>query len=201
MITRIFTLFFAFVLLSSFSDQEGYRIGDKALEFELKNIDGQMFSLKSTAVRGYVVVFTCNHCPFSKKYEDRLIKLNNITTPKGYPLVAINSNDAEQYPEDSFENMKVRAKEKGFNFPYLHDETQEVARTYGATKTPHVFVLAKEHGAFVVKYIGAVDDNTDDEAAVKMKYVENAIDALTTGNLINPELTKAIGCSIKWKKS
>jgi peroxiredoxin len=201
MITRIFTLFFAFVLLSSFSDQEGYRIGDKALEFELKNIDGQMFSLQSTAVRGYVVVFTCNHCPFSKKYEDRLIKLNNITTPKGYPLVAINSNDADQYPEDSFENMQVRAKEKGFNFPYLHDETQEVARTYGATKTPHVFVLAKEKGAFVVKYIGAIDDNTDDEAAVKMKYVENAIDALTTGNSIDPELTKAIGCSIKWKKS
>ena len=138
---------------------------------------------------------------FDKKYEDRLIKLNNITTPKGYPLVAINSNDADQYPEDSFENMQVRAKEKGFNFPYLHDETQEVARTYGATKTPHVFVLAKEKGAFVVKYIGAIDDNTDDEAAVKMKYVENAIDALTTGNSIDPELTKAIGCSIKWKKS
>jgi peroxiredoxin len=201
MITRIFTLFFAFVLLSSFSGQDGYRIGDKALEFELKNIDGKMFSLKSTSVRGYVLVFTCNHCPFSKKYEDRLIKLNSITTSKGYPLVAVNSNDAEQYPEDSFENMQVRAKEKGFTFPYLYDETQEVARTYGATKTPHVFLLAKENGALVVKYIGAIDDNTDDEAAVKIKYVENAVDALTSGTPVNPETTKAIGCSIKWKKS
>ncbi|MEZ5172315.1 MAG: thioredoxin family protein [Bacteroidia bacterium] len=200
MISKLSALLGVFLILTSFNTQEGYHVGDIARDFSLKNIDGQMVSLESLGARGYVVVFTCNHCPFAKKYEERLVKLNNITKPKGYPVVAINPNDVEQYPEDSFENMKIRAAEKGFNFPYLYDESQEIARAYGATKTPHVFLLQKIKGEFVVQYIGAIDDNTDDEAAVKIKYVENAVDALIQGNPIEPSSTKAIGCSIKWKK-
>ncbi|MEX1189053.1 MAG: thioredoxin family protein [Bacteroidia bacterium] len=191
---------FSLILLSSFVNHQGYHIGDTATDFNLKNIDGKMVSLSSMKAEGYVVVFTCNHCPFAKKYEDRLVKLNKITSAKGYPVVAINSNDAEQYPEDSFENMKVRAEEKKFNFPYLHDESQAIARTYGATKTPHVFVLNKEGDDLKVRYIGAIDDNTEDAAAVKIKYVENAIDALKSKKPIEIQETKAIGCSIKWKK-
>lgn len=188
------------ILLSSFTNHQGYHIGDTATDFKLKNIDGKTVSLSSIEGKGYVVVFTCNRCPFAKKYEERLVKLNNFSSSKGYPVVAINPNDAVQYPEDSFENMRVRAKEKGFNFPYLHDESQKIARTYGATKTPHVFLLNKEENNLKVRYIGAIDDNTEDAAAVKIKYVEEAINALVEGKPIEIKETKAIGCSIKWKK-
>jgi hypothetical protein len=118
----------------------------------------------------------------------------------GYPVVAINPNDDVAYPDDSFENMKVRAKNKKFTFPYLRDESQQIARTYGATKTPHVYLLKKEGKELKVEYIGAIDDNSQDAAAVKEKYVETAVDNLLKGEAIKTTSTKAIGCSIKWKK-
>ena len=178
---------------------EGLHIGDTAPDFKLKNIDGSMVSLADMKdAKGYIVVFTCNHCPYAVMYEDRLVELHNTYAPKGYPVVAINPNDTEVVPSDSFEAMQERAKEKAFPFVYLMDEGQKVYPKYGATKTPHVFLLSKEK---VVSYIGAIDDNHEDETAVKVKYLENAIAAMEKGVAADPETTKAIGCSIKTVKN
>ena len=176
----------------------GYNIGDIATDFKLKNIDGNMVSMADYPdAKGFIVIFTCNHCPYAKMYEDRIIELDKNYTSKGYPVIAINPNDPEIQPEDSFKNMQKRAKEKGFEFPYVIDEKQEVFPVYGATKTPHVFLLNDKK---VVEYIGAIDDNARDAAGVKEKFVENAIAAMQNGEKPNPATTKAIGCSIKYKK-
>lgn len=189
-----------FVALVAFKPEGGYKVGDKATDFKLKNVDGKMVSLADYGTaKGFIVVFTCNHCPFSKKYEDRIVALDKAYKDKGYPVIAINSNDAAQNEEDSYQNMRVRAREKQFTFPYLHDETQEIAKAYGATRTPHVFLLQKEAGSLVVKYIGAIDDNSDDAALVKEKYVEKAVNSLIAGLPVETTTTKAIGCTIKWK--
>jgi alkyl hydroperoxide reductase subunit AhpC len=116
----------------------------------------------------------------------------------GFSVVAINSNDKDVQPQDSYDNMKKLAKKNKYPFPYLYDETQEVAKAYGATRTPHVYVLDKDR---VVRYIGAIDDNSEDPAMVKEQYVANAVDALLSGKDIKTKETKAIGCGIKWKKS
>lgn len=180
---------------------QGYQVGDEAMIFKLKNIDGQMISLSDYSdEKGVVVIFTCNHCPFSVAYEDRIIALDQKYKKLGFPVVAINPNDPVSYPEDSFENMKVRAQEKGFTFPYLFDDTQEVYPVYGATKTPHVYLLNNEDGKYIVAYIGAIDNNSKDEAAADQNYLSDAIDALLAGEKPEPKLTKAIGCSIKAKK-
>lgn len=184
-----------------FVSAQGYKVGDVAMNFDLKNIDGQMISLSDySGEKGVVVIFTCNHCPFSVAYEDRIIALDQKYKKLGYPVVAINPNDPVSYPEDSFENMKVRAKEKGFTFPYLFDEQQEIYPIYGATKTPHVYLLKNKEGKFFVKYIGAIDNNSKDASAVDQTYLADAIDALLAGEQPNPNLTKAVGCSIKAKK-
>lgn len=178
---------------------KGYKVGDKATDFKLKNIDGKMVSLSDyTDAKGFIVTFTCNHCPYAVMYEDRLIDLHNRYAEKGYPVIAINPNDPEVQPKDGFPEMQTRAKEKGFPFVYLMDEGQKVYPQYGATKTPHIFLLNKE---LVVEYIGAIDDNARDASAVKVKYVENAISALEKGSKPDPDFTKAIGCSVKCKKS
>jgi glutathione peroxidase-family protein len=190
----------AFFLLSSFRPDGGYQVGDKAADFNLKNVDGKMVSLANYKdAKGFIVVFTCNHCPFAKKYESRIMALNKKYSLKGYPVVAIQPNDPAEVPDDSYQNMQARAKEKNYDFPYVLDETQATAHAFGATKTPHVFVLQKVKGDLVVKYIGAIDDNSDDETAVKQKYVESAVDALLNGKEVSTTNTKAIGCTIKWK--
>ena len=189
----------AFLALCSFTFT-GYNIGDKAIDFKLKNVDGKMVSLADYKdAKGFIVIFTCNHCPFAKAYEDRIIALNTKYVGKGYPVIAINPTDASQIEADSYANMQQRAKDKKFNFPYLVDETENVAKTYGATRTPHAFVLQKSGTDYIVKYIGAIDDNADDASAVKVKYVENAVDNLLAGKPVSPTTTKAIGCGIKWK--
>jgi len=176
----------------------GYKVGDKASDFSLKNIDGKMVSLSDYPdAKGFVVIFTCNHCPFAKAYEDRIVELDKKYSNKGYPVIAINPNDPEIVPEDSYAAMKVRANEKGFTFPYLVDETQEVYKMYGATRTPHVYLLRKESGMLVVKYIGTIDDNYQDAGAVTQTYLEDAIEALLAGKNPDPAFTKAIGCTIK----
>ena len=185
-------------------EKKGYEIGDIATDFELINVDETKVSLAQFEdAKGFVVIFTCNHCPFSVKYEDRIIELDKKYKNLGYPVVAISPNDVEAFPEDDLPNMKIRATEKGFTFPYLYDETQEIARAYGATKTPHVFLLHKEQineeEALVVKYIGAIDDSTRGND-IEEKYVEMAIEALQNGKEVNPSVTKAVGCSVKWKK-
>lgn len=181
---------------------EGLKIGDDAVDFSLKNIDGSMISLANYSNdKGIVVIFTCNHCPFSKAYEDRIIDLHNTYSKKGYPVLAINPNDPISVPEDSFDNMKERAKEKGFTFKYVIDETQSIAKHYGATRTPHVYLLKKQSGnTFKIAYIGAIDDNHSDASSVKERYLSNAIESLIADKAPMPETTKAIGCSIKWKK-
>lgn len=173
----------------------GLEPGDTAPDFELMNIDSTMVSLASYEdINGYIVIFTCNHCPYAVAYEDRIIELHNTFAPQGYPVVAINPNDPEIVPDDSFENMKVRAAEKDFPFKYLFDAEQTVFPAYGATRTPHVFLLDKDR---VVQYIGAIDDNHSDAAAVEVKYLEDAIEALQEGQSPDPATTKAIGCTIK----
>ena len=175
----------------------GYNVGDKAADFKLENINGKYVSLSDFKdAKGFIVIFTTNHCPYAKAYEDRIIALNNKYAPKGYPVIAINPNNPELNGEDSFENMQVRAKEKRFNFPYLFDAKQTVYPEYGATRTPHVFILSKKGKDLIVEYIGAIDDNYDDPSAVKQKYVENAVNALLAGSKPEVTFTKAIGCSI-----
>lgn len=176
----------------------GYDIGDVAAGFKLKDVSGKMVTLSDyNDEQGVVVIFTCNHCPYSKAYEDRIIAIDQKYKGAGYPVVAINPNNPADYPEDSYENMKVRAQEKGFTFPYLFDQGQHVYPKYGATKTPHVYLLNREDGNFVVRYIGAIDDNYKDAAAVKNTFLEDAINALIQGREVRPATTKAIGCSIK----
>ena len=177
----------------------GYKIGDQATDFRLMGVDGEMVSLKDyTDAKGFIVTFTCNTCPYAVMYEDRLIDLHQKYASKGYPVIAINPNDPSMKPGDSFEKMKLRAKEKSFPFPYLFDADQNIFPKYGATRTPHVFLLDK---ALNVRYIGAIDDNAQDAGSVKNKYVENAISALEMGKDPSPDFTKAVGCGIKYKKS
>ncbi|MEO5569987.1 MAG: thioredoxin family protein [Bacteroidia bacterium] len=180
----------------------GYSVGDKVTDFKLKNVDGKMVSLADYKdAKGFIVIFTCNHCPFAKAYEQRIIDLDKKYASKGYPVIAINPNDKNVEPEDAYENMVSRAKEMNYPFPYLYDETQQSARAYGATRTPHVFILSRKDQDLNVAYIGAIDDNTDDVSAVKEKFVEKAVDELMTGKKVSTNFTKAIGCSIKWKKA
>lgn len=181
---------------------EGYKVGDEAMDFSLKNVDGNMVALAQFAdAKGYIVIFTCNHCPYAKAYESRIVALNEKYNTLGYPVIAINPNDPNIQPEDSYEAMKTNAKEKGFSFPYLFDEQQAVYPIYGATKTPHVYLLQKQDGKLIVKYIGAIDDNYEHQEEVKEKYVEQAVDALLAGKDIATSSTKAVGCSIKDKRT
>lgn len=180
----------------------GVVVGDAAPDFKLKNVDGKTVSLSDYKdAKGVIVIFTCNHCPYAVQYEDRIIALNKNLKSKGFPVVAINPNDASKYPDDNFDGMVKRAKDKGFTFPYLHDDTQDIAKAYGATRTPHVFLLQKGNdGKFKVAYIGAIDNDTENVNPDKTKYVENAVTALSAGKTPDPSSTKAIGCTIKWKK-
>src|SRR5690606_14998696 len=141
--------------------------------------------------------FSCNTCPYVVAYEDRMIALDKKYRPKGFPVIAINPNNPKLSPGDSFENMQVRAKQKGFTFPYLFDENQEIFPQYGATRTPHVYLLEKNDGDNIVRYIGAIDDNFKDAAAVKEKFLENAINALLNNEEVQVTKTRAIGCTIK----
>jgi peroxiredoxin len=186
----------AFTLLKPAT--EGYNVGDYAADFKLKNIDGKMISLSDYKdVKGFLVIFTCNHCPYAIAYQDRIIALDAKYKSKGVPVIAINPNNPASQPQDSYDLMKVRAKEKGFTFPYLLDVGQKVYPEYGASRTPHVFLLQKTDKGNLVKYIGAIDDNYQDAESVETKYVENAIDSMLSGKPIEIETTKAIGCSIK----
>lgn len=182
------------------SAADGYKVGDEAEDFNLKNIDESYVSLADYPdAKGFVVIFTCNHCPYSKAYEDRIIAIDEKYEPLGYPVIAINPNDPAVQPEDSFEKMIERARDKKFTFPYLFDEKQDVYPKYGATRTPHVFLLDKNGDKLIVEYIGAIDDNYKDASLVEEKFLENAIDALLVGENPDPNFTKAIGCTIKTK--
>ncbi|MBI4167584.1 MAG: thioredoxin family protein [Candidatus Aenigmarchaeota archaeon] len=173
------------------------KINDSVVGFELKGVDDMMYSISEFAGKKIlIVIFTCNHCPYAKAYQDRIIAVQKDYSMKGVQAIAINSNDDSKYTEDSFEGMKMRSKEKGFNFPYLRDESQDVARDYGAKATPHVFVF---DSARKLRYAGAIDDNWENESAVKQKYLRNALDAILSNKDVETKETMPVGCTIKWK--
>lgn len=179
----------------------GYGVGDLAKDFKLTNINGKQVSLADySSAKGFIVVFTCNTCPYAKAYESRIVELDKKYASKGFPVIAINPNDIKKQPDDSMEKMKLRAKEKGFTFPYLRDDSQQVAKAFGATKTPHLYVLNKESASnYRVEFIGAIDDSPNDPSDVSERYVESAVDALLRGGKPSVTEKRAIGCTIKWK--
>lgn len=173
------------------------KAGDKAPDFQLLGVDDKIYSLDSFKDKKILVImFYCNHCPYTKGSEARIIALQAEYGHKGVQIIAINSNDDTDYPEDSYENMIVRAKERNYNFPYLWDESQDIARAYGGEVTPDCFVLDENR---VVTYTGRVDDNPKDESAVTSHDLRMVLDALLAGK--EPPFTemRAIGCSIKWR--
>jgi len=175
---------------------EELAIGSNAPDFNLIGTDDKMHALKDLkGDKGTLVVFTCNHCPFAIKYQDRIIGLTDTYTKQGISVVAISCNDADGYADDSFPNMKVRAKEKGFNFPYLYDESQAVAMQYGPMVTPHTFLFDSKLN---LVYRGRVDDSAKEDE-VKKRELTDALDALVAGKDIPVAETTAFGCSIKWK--
>ena len=194
------TLILAMLILmtTAFSTrtENGYKIGDTIEDFSLKNIDDKIVKLSDyKKAKGFIIIFTCNMCPYSVANEDRINALDAKYKSKGFPVIAINPNDPKASKGDGFEDMKVRAKEKGFTFPYLFDEGQKVYPKFGASKTPHVFIVSKK--SMKVEYIGAIDNSSKNPDAVTEKFVENAVDALLAGKKIEKTETKAIGCSIK----
>ena len=175
--------------------KDGYEVGDIATDFKLKNVDGKMISLADYKnAKGYIVIFDCNTCPYSKAYNQRIIALDQKYSANGFPVITINANEGSG---DSYDDMVRQAKKKSYKFPYLQDETQAIAKAYGATNTPHVFVLNKD---LKVAYIGAIDDSPRNADGVTKRYVEDAVDALASGKTIPITKTKAIGCGIKWKR-
>ncbi len=203
---KILTLLALLVVVSAFgvnavskTSTGGYTVGDQASDFYLRDVSGEMVSLKDfNNAEGFILVFTCNTCPFSIANEDRLIALDQQYKSKGYPVIAINPNNPIAQPGDSYKLMQLRAQEKGYTFPYLFDEGQKVYPKYGATKTPHVYILQKNNeGNPIVKYTGAIDNNSRNADLVDQKFVENAVNALLEGRKVEITETKAIGCSIK----
>lgn len=186
------------ILMSSGIFAQGYQIGDVVANFKLKNVDDTFVSLADyTDAKGYIVVFTCNHCPYAQAYQERLVALDLKYKEKGYPVIAISPNSPVAYPADNFDEMKKRHKEAGFTFPYLFDDGQKVYPAFGATKTPHAFVLEKIDNRNLVRYIGAIDDNHEDASSVKNAYIADAVNALLAGQTVVIATTKAIGCGIK----
>lgn len=193
----------ALIALASFVNphQPNGQPGDTASDFKLRNIDGRWVTLHDfRKSKGVIIVFTCNHCPYAQAYEQRIIELHKEFAEKGYPVVAINPNDPLREPEDSYENMQKRAKEKQYPFVYLFDEKQTTAKNYGATRTPHVFLLKNQGKSFKVVYTGTIDDNYEEPQSVQVKYVKQAIEELENNKPVGIPATKAIGCGIKWKK-
>lgn len=176
---------------------EELKIGTKADNFNLKGVDEKLYSLESFKDKKVLcIVFWCNHCPYVIAVQDRFNQIAKDYSDKSFALVAINPNDKEAYPEDSFENMKLRAKEKGYVFPYLRDETQEVAHAYDAVCTPDIYLYDEKR---ILRYRGRIDDNWKDETKVTRNELRMAIEALLNDKPIDFDTTPPMGCSIKWK--
>jgi peroxiredoxin len=175
-------------------------LGSVAPDFSLPGVDGKIYSLATFAqAKALVVVFMCNHCPYVIAVQDRINALAREYLSKGVKLVAINSNDAEKYPDDSFEAMKVRAREKNYVFPYLRDESQKVARAYDAFCTPDFYVYANQGKNFVLKYSGRLDDHWKEPSQVTRRELALALDAILAGEEPSTDQKSSMGCSIKWK--
>lgn len=169
-------------------------------EFSLKSANGKLFSFNEFPnAKGYIVVFTSNNCPFAKLYPKRLIALENKYSKLNIELIAIRSTDTTIMLNDCFEQMQKLALEEEFNFPYLADNTQEVAQNFGAQKTPHAFVIWKENNEWIIKYSGAIDDNGAEPTKVKHAYIEEAVDALLSNKEVEIKSTKSVGCAIHFQ--
>ena len=178
--------------------QTHLKIGDKLPEFSLVATNGREcnpYEFEESKI--IVVMFTCNHCPYVQAYENRLIELQKYFADKAVSFIAINANDEINYPEDSFDNMVKRAKEKGYNFPYLRDKTQEVVKTFGASYTPEVFVFDQNK---TLQYHGRVDDNWKEPDKVKKQDLKEAIESILNNKKVDMAETQAIGCTVKWAK-
>lgn len=174
------------------------KIGSPAPDFNLPGIDNKKYSLASFKdKKALIVIFSCNHCPYVQAYEDRIKQIQKDYQNKGVEVIAINSNEDKGYPEDSFENMKKRAADKKFNFLYLRDEDQSVARAYDATHTPEIFLF---NGDRKLAFHGKIDDNWQEPDKAKNHYLKDALDELLAGKEISVPETFTIGCTIKWKK-
>ncbi|MBS1584802.1 MAG: thioredoxin family protein [Bacteroidetes bacterium] len=169
-------------------------------DFRLKNTNGKMVSLSDyPSAKGFIIVFTCNHCPFAKRYPGRMNELNEKYKKLGVPLVAISSADTTAYDEDAYPEMVKRAKAGHYNFPYLYDPMQTVARNFAASKTPHAFVIWKQQGNWVVKYDGGIDDNGAEPAKVRHAFVRDAVEALLANKDVPVKETRSVGCAIHYR--
>ena len=172
-------------------------IAQPLIPFRLKNVDEQTLSPEDfTSAKALAVIFWCNHCPYVRAWEDRVIGLQREYAGRGVQILLVNSNDAQKYPGDSFEQMQLRARERDYPFPYLVDDTQDVARQYGASRTPEIFLFDQ---ARALRYHGAPDDNVDDPKAVVHRYLRDAIEAVLAGTTPTPSETPPKGCTIKWR--
>lgn len=188
------------IALIEVKQSAGYQVGDAAASFRLKNTDGNMVSLSDFSnAKGVIVIFTSNHCPFAKAYEDRIIALNNKFASQGFPVIAINPSDPGTHQDDTFDKMKERAASKGYGYPYLVDDSQQVAKAFGAGRTPQVYILQKSGAKFTVRYIGMIDDNPQDPGGVTKLYADEAVSNLLSGKPVVTTITKPVGCAIKWK--
>ncbi len=195
------TVMLIILSLQSFRYETKSINGNTIADFSLKNVDGKNISLSNYKnAKGFIVIFTCNHCPFAKLYPERMSKLNTRYKSLGVPLIAISSTDTTAYEEDTYPKMVAKAKQEKFNFPYLFDGTQTAAKNFRAQKTPHAFVVWKEKGKYVIKYNGAIDDNGAEPEKVKNQYVANAVDALLQGKEIEITESKSLGCQIHFRK-
>ena len=173
------------------------KIGSTMPTFNLKGVDDKTYSSESFKDKKVlIIIFSCNHCPYVQAYEGRMMAIQNDYAEKGVAVMAINSNDDSQYEEDSFQNMVNRSKEKHFNFPYLRDESQEIAKKFDASHTPEIFVF---DGKRELRYHGKIDDNWKEPERVKSKYLRDALDELLADKEISVPETFSIGCTIKWK--
>jgi len=176
----------------------GLNVGDKApsTNVKMKNVDGREISIADVAGKdGTLVIFSCNHCPFVKAWQGRIASIGNAAKGKGVGVIVINSNDPADYPEDSYGEMQKRSEQLGFTFPYVVDATSDVARSYGATRTPEAFLFDKD-GKLV--YHGAIDDSKEADK-VAQHFLQDAIDELVAGKQIATKETKFVGCGIKFR--
>lgn len=175
-------------------------LGMAAPEFNLPGVDGKSYSLGDFKdARALAVIFMCNHCPYVIAVQDRINELAKEYAARGVRLIGINSNDVSKYPDDSFDKMKERARERNFAFPYLFDETQEVARAYDAACTPDPYLFENVGGKFILRYHGRIDDNWKEPQSVTRREMAEAINAVLAGKPVPFEAKPAMGCNIKWK--
>jgi peroxiredoxin len=199
MIRRILKIALVLVLLQSFNLSESI-IGKAIPDFSLRNVSGKNVSLKDYPnAKGFIVVFTCNHCPFAKLYTKRLNELNTKYSALNVPLLAINPMDTMVYADECFTKMQERAEKDGFNFPYLSDGSQLITQSFSALRTPQAFVIWKEDNQWIVKYSGAIDDNGSEPDSVKNNYLSNAVNELLAGKQVTNAETSSVGCYIHYR--